>query len=124
MDDYQNLSDAVEKVVRRKEPVYLFHLSQMGVDGNQAENCQLPNAWECMLIEFEDVFPTDQPGIPSERSVAMEIALEEGAKPVAKPAFRLSPAEMDELKKQLSLLMEKGLIRPSVSPWGAPVLFS
>ena len=54
----------------------------------------------------------------------MEIELEEEAKPVAKPAFRLSPAEMDELKKQLSLLLEKGLVRPSVSPWGAPVLFA
>jgi hypothetical protein len=110
--------------VRRKEAFYLVHLSQMGVEGNPAENSQLPNAWECMLKEFEDVFPTDQPGVPPERSVAMEIDLEEGAKPVAKPAFRLSPAEMDELKKQLSLLLEKGLIRPSVSPWGTPVLFA
>jgi hypothetical protein len=114
----------LKQVVRRKEPVYLFNLSPMGVDGNPAENSQLPNAWECMLKEFEDVFPTDQPGLPPERSVAMEIALEEGAKPVANPAFRLSPAEMDELKKQLSLLLEKGFIRPSVSPWGAPVLFA
>jgi hypothetical protein len=40
----------------------------------------------------------------------MEIELEEGVKPVAKPAFRLSPAEMDELKQQLSLLLEKGLV--------------
>jgi Reverse transcriptase (RNA-dependent DNA polymerase) len=54
----------------------------------------------------------------------MEIALEEVAKPVAKPALRLSPAEMDDLKKQLSQLLEKGLIRSSVSPWGAPVLFA
>jgi hypothetical protein len=54
----------------------------------------------------------------------MEIDLEEGAKPVATPAFPLSPAEMDELKKQLSLLLEKVLIRPSVSPWVAPVLFA
>jgi hypothetical protein len=46
------------------------------------------------------------------------------AKPVAKPAFRLSPAEMDELEKLLSLLLEKGLVRPSVSPSGAPVLFA
>jgi hypothetical protein len=114
----------LKKVFRRKEPVYLVHLSQMGVDGNPAENIQLPNVWECMLTEFEDAFPTDQPRVPPERSVAMEIDLEEGAKPVAKPAFRLSPAEMDELKKQLSLLLEKRLIRPSVSPWGAPVLFA
>jgi Reverse transcriptase (RNA-dependent DNA polymerase) len=96
----------------------------MGVDGNPAENSQLPHAWECMLTEFEYVFPTDQPGLPPKRSVAMEIALEEEAKQVAKPAFRVSPAEMDELKKQLSLLIENGLIRPSVSPWSAPVLFA
>jgi hypothetical protein len=54
----------------------------------------------------------------------MEIELEERAKPVTKPAFRLSPAEMDELKNQLSLLLEKGLVRPSVSPWDAPILFA
>jgi hypothetical protein len=72
----------LKKVVRRKEPVYLVHLSQMGVGGNPAENNQLPNAWECMLTELENVLPIDQPGLPPERSVAMEIALEEGAKPV------------------------------------------
>jgi hypothetical protein len=64
----------------------------MGEDGNPAENIQLPNAWESMLKIFEDVFPTDQPGLPSERSVAMEIDLEEGAKQVSKPAFRFSSA--------------------------------
>jgi hypothetical protein len=98
----------LKNVVRRKEPVYLVHLSQMGEDGNPTENSQLPNAWEFMLEEFEDVFPTDQPGIAPERSVAMEIDLEEGEKPVAKPAFRLSPAEMKEIKTRLSLLLEKG----------------
>jgi hypothetical protein len=77
-----------------------------------------------MLDEFSDVFPVDQPGLPLERSVAMEIELEEGAKPVAKPAFRMSPAAKDELKMQRSLLLEKGLVRPSVSPWGGPVLFA
>jgi hypothetical protein len=88
----------LKKVVRRKEPLYLVHLSQMGVDGNPAETSQLPNSWECIIKEFVDVFSTDQPGIPPQRSVAMKIALEEGAKPVAKPAFWLSPAEMNELK--------------------------
>jgi hypothetical protein len=96
----------------------------MGVGENPAVNSQLPNAWECMLTEFEDVFPTDQPVLHPEHSVAMDIDLEDGAKPVAQPTFRLSPAEMDELKKQLSLLLEKGLIRPSVSPWGASVIFA
>jgi hypothetical protein len=111
-------------VVRRQEPVYLVHLSQIGGESDPAKGSHLHNAWECMLEEFSDVFPVDQPGLPPELSVAMEIELEEGAKPVSKPAFRLSPAEMDELKKQLSILLEKGLVRPSVSPWGAPVLFA
>jgi hypothetical protein len=57
-------------------------------------------------------------------SVSIEIELEGGAKPVAKPEFRLSPAEMDELKKQLSVLLKKGLVRLKESPWGAPVLFA
>jgi hypothetical protein len=79
---------------------------------------------KCMVKEFEDLVPTDQPGVPPKSSVAMEIDLEEEAKPVSKPLFRQSPAEMDELKKQLSLLLEKGLIRPSVSPWSTQVLFA
>jgi hypothetical protein len=114
----------LKKVFRRQEPVYLVHLSQIGVEPDPTKGSHLPNAWECMLDDFSDVFPVDQPGLPPESSVAMEIELEEGAKPVAKNAFRLSPAEMDELKKQLSLLLEKGLVRPSVSPWDAPVLFA
>jgi hypothetical protein len=54
----------------------------------------------------------------------MEIELEERAKPVAKPALRLSPAEMDELKKQLIILLEKGMVRPNVSQGGALALFA
>jgi hypothetical protein len=77
-----------------------------------------------MLDEFSDVFHVGQPGLPPKRSVSIEIELEGGAKPVAKPEFRLSPAEMDELKKQLSILLKKGLVRLSVSPWGASVLFA
>jgi hypothetical protein len=84
----------------------------------------LPDARECMLDEFLDVFPVDQQDLPPERSVATEIELKEGAKPVEKPTLRLSPAEMDELKKQLCLLLEKGFVKPRVSPWGAQVLLA
>jgi hypothetical protein len=68
----------LKKVVRRKEPVYLVNLSQMGVDGNPTEDSHFSNAWECMLTEFEDVFPTAHPGLPSERAVAMEIDWKKG----------------------------------------------
>jgi hypothetical protein len=84
----------LKKVVRRQEAVYLVYLSQIGVESHPAKGSHLPNAWECILDDFSDVFPVDKPGPPPERSVSMEIELEGGAKPVSKPAFRLSPAEM------------------------------
>jgi hypothetical protein len=62
----------LKKVVRRQEPVYMVHLCQIGVEPDPAKGSRLPDAWECMLDEFSDVFPVDQPGLPPERSVAME----------------------------------------------------
>ncbi|XP_048617044.1 uncharacterized protein LOC125589006 [Brassica napus] len=61
--------------------------------------------------------------LPPPRSNPFTINLEPGAKPIAKAPYRMAPAELAELKKQLEDLMEKGFIRPSSSPWGAPVLF-
>nr|GEX67447.1 retrotransposon protein, putative, Ty3-gypsy subclass [Tanacetum cinerariifolium] len=49
--------------------------------------------------------------------------IERGAAPVIHVPYRLAPSEMEELAKQLQDLSEKGFIRPSSSPWGAPVLF-
>jgi hypothetical protein len=55
--------------------------------------------------EYADVFPNDHPGLPSDRGVQLEINLEPGAKPASKAAYRLLPAEMDELKTQLAMLL-------------------
>nr|GFC95346.1 putative reverse transcriptase domain-containing protein [Tanacetum cinerariifolium] len=46
-----------------------------------------------------------------------------GAEPISKAPYRMVPVELKELKKQLQEMLENGFIRPSVSPWGAPVLF-
>ncbi|XP_019157589.1 PREDICTED: uncharacterized protein LOC109154205 [Ipomoea nil] len=46
-----------------------------------------------------------------------------GTAPISKAPYRLAPPEMQELKAQLQELLDKGYIRPSTSPWGAPVLF-
>ena len=51
------------------------------------------------------------------------IDLVHGTRPIFKPPYRMAPAEMKELKIHLEELLDKGYIRPSVSPWGAPVLF-
>jgi hypothetical protein len=69
----------LKKVVRRHEPVYMVHLCQIGVDEDPAKGSRLPDAWKCMLDEFSDVLPVDQPGLPQDRLVAMEIELEGGA---------------------------------------------
>nr|GEW80542.1 putative reverse transcriptase domain-containing protein [Tanacetum cinerariifolium] len=52
-----------------------------------------------------------------------QIDLVPGAAPVARAPYRLAPSEMKELVEQLKELSDKGFVRPSSSPWGAPVLF-
>nr|GEX79649.1 putative reverse transcriptase domain, aspartic peptidase domain protein [Tanacetum cinerariifolium] len=76
-----------------------------------------------IVSEFPDVFPDELPGIPSVREVEFNIKLILGSEPISKAPYRMAPIELKELKDQLQELLERGFIRPSVSPWGAPVLF-
>ncbi|GJW37596.1 putative reverse transcriptase domain-containing protein [Tanacetum coccineum] len=76
-----------------------------------------------IVRDFTDVFPEDLSGLPPQRQVEFRIDLIPGATPVAKSPYRLAPSEMQELSEQLQELQDKGFIRPSHSPWGAPVLF-
>nr|GFB78005.1 putative reverse transcriptase domain-containing protein [Tanacetum cinerariifolium] len=71
----------------------------------------------------ELVFPEDLPSLPPTRPVEFQIDLVPGAALVARTPYRLAPAKMKELAKQLKELSDKCFIRPSSSPWGAPVLF-
>ena len=73
--------------------------------------------------DFLDVFPEELPGVPPERQVEFHIDLVPGAAPIAKAPYRLAPPEMQELSTQLQELLDRGFIRPSSSPWGAPILF-
>ncbi|GJZ47863.1 putative reverse transcriptase domain-containing protein [Tanacetum coccineum] len=72
--------------------------------------------------DFPEVFPEDLPGLPPTRQVEFQIDLVPGVAPVARAPYRLAPSEMEELSTQLQELSDKGFIRPSSSPWGAPVL--
>ncbi|GJT53845.1 putative reverse transcriptase domain-containing protein [Tanacetum coccineum] len=76
-----------------------------------------------VIRDFPEVFPEELPGLPPPRQVEFRIDLIPGAAPVARAPYHLAPSEMKELSKQLQELSEKGFIRPSSSPWGAPVLF-
>ncbi|GJS73849.1 putative reverse transcriptase domain-containing protein [Tanacetum coccineum] len=76
-----------------------------------------------IVRDFPEVFPEDLPGLPPARPVEFQIDLVPGAAPVARAPYRLAPSEMKELSEQLQELSDKGFIRPSSSPWGAPVLF-
>nr|GEX63129.1 putative reverse transcriptase domain, aspartic peptidase domain protein [Tanacetum cinerariifolium] len=76
-----------------------------------------------IVSEFPDVFPDELPGIPPVREVEFNIELNPGPEPISKAPYRMAPVELKELKDQLQELLERGFIRPSVSPWGAPVLF-
>ncbi|GKB71621.1 putative reverse transcriptase domain-containing protein, partial [Tanacetum coccineum] len=76
-----------------------------------------------IVRDFPEVFPEDLPGLPPTRQVEFQIDLIPGVAPVARAPYRLAPSEMKELSDQLQELSDKGFIRPSSSPWGAPVLF-
>nr|GFC42213.1 putative reverse transcriptase domain-containing protein [Tanacetum cinerariifolium] len=76
-----------------------------------------------IISKFPDIFPDVLPGIPPVREVEFNIELIPGAEPISKAPYRMASIELKELKDQLQELLERGFIRPSVSPWGAPVLF-
>ena len=62
-------------------------------------------------------------GVPPLREVDFGINIEPDTKPISIPPYRMAPAELNELKMQLKDVTDKRFIQPSISPWGAPVLF-
>jgi Reverse transcriptase (RNA-dependent DNA polymerase)/RNase H-like domain found in reverse transcriptase/Integrase zinc binding domain/Chromo (CHRromatin Organisation MOdifier) domain/Retroviral aspartyl protease len=84
---------------------------------------------KALLEEMRDCFPAELPGVGPTRDYGRAvpthtIPLEAGSRPVFLPARRYSPKEQDEIKAQITMLLEKKLIQPSHSPYGAPVLFA
>ncbi|XP_070032775.1 uncharacterized protein [Nicotiana tomentosiformis] len=76
-----------------------------------------------IVCDFSDVFSDDLRGLPPERGIKFPIELVPGTTLISITPYRMAPAELKELKAQLQELLEKGFILPSISPWGAPVLF-
>ena len=75
------------------------------------------------VSDYPDVFPEELPGFPPQREIEFAIDIVLGATLASITPYRMAPMELKELKLQLQELLDKGFIRPSISPWGAPVLF-
>ena len=105
-----------QKMLRKGCQGYLAYVVETGKEGIILD--EIP-----VVREFPDVFPDDMAGLPPEREVEFTIDLIPGTEPISTPPYRMAPAELRELKAQLEELLSKGFIRPSISPWGAPVLF-
>nr|GEV58413.1 putative reverse transcriptase domain-containing protein [Tanacetum cinerariifolium] len=111
---------AEQKYLPKGCDVFLAHVT-MKETKDKTEGKRLEDV--PIVRDFPEVFPEDLPGIPPTRLVEFQIDLVPGAAPVARAPYRLAPAEMKELAAQLQELSDKGFIRPSSLPWGAPVLF-
>ncbi|CAN6465527.1 unnamed protein product [Victoria cruziana] len=100
----------------RADPIFIISWVAEGTIELQLD--QIP-----VVQDYIDIFPKDLPGLPPEREVEFIIELIPGVQPISKAPYHMAPAELAELKKQIQKLTEKGFIQPSMSPWGAPVLF-
>jgi len=104
------------KLLRQRCVGYLCYATE--VKGEEMKIEDIP-----VVREFPDVFLEKLPGLPPQREIDFEIELVPSAQPISKAPYRMAPTELKELKAQLDELLQKGFIRPSASPWGAPVLF-
>ncbi|GJT46321.1 putative reverse transcriptase domain-containing protein [Tanacetum coccineum] len=105
-----------ERYISRGYQVFVAQVMEKKSDEKRLEDIPV-------VREFPEVFPENLPGLPPVRQVEFQIDLIPGAAPVARAPYRLAPSEMQELSDQLQELADRGFIRPSTSPWGAPVLF-
>ncbi|WMV14263.1 hypothetical protein MTR67_007648 [Solanum verrucosum] len=95
---------------------YLAHIRNIEVEFSSIESIPI-------VSEFKEVFHIDLPGMPPDRDINLCIDLELGTHPISITPYRMTPVQLRELKAKIQELLDKGFIRPSVSPWGAPVLF-
>ena len=75
-----------------------------------------------VVKDFPDVFPEELPDMPPDRDIEFLIELLPGIGPISKRPHRMPAQDLEEIKKQIKELLDKGFIRPSSSPWGSPVL--
>ena len=75
-----------------------------------------------VVKDYPDVFPEELPSMPPDGDIEFLIELLQGTRPISKRPYRMPANYLQEIKKQIKELLDKGYIRPSSSPWGTPVL--
>ncbi|GKB87782.1 putative reverse transcriptase domain-containing protein [Tanacetum coccineum] len=104
------------KYVEKVSQLFLAHVTEKEPSEKRLQDVHV-------ICDFLEVFPDDLPGLPPPRQVKFKIELVLGAAPVVRVPYRLTSSEIKELSDQLKELSEKGFIRLSSPPWGAPLLF-
>ncbi|GJY35286.1 hypothetical protein Tco_0420664 [Tanacetum coccineum] len=109
-----------QKYIKRGYLIFLAQVTKKETE-DKSEEKRLEDVQT--IRDFSKVFPEDLPGLPPTPQVEFQIDLVPSAAPVARAPYRLAPTKLQELSTQLQELSDKGFIRPSSLPWGAPVLF-
>jgi hypothetical protein len=127
MSQHKVVLDISETMIEIKTPIvessipYLPPKGHKGLCVYAAITTQLEDI--PVVCVYTDVFPDELPGLPPDREVEFVIELQPGTAPISKRSYRMQLNELAELKEQLQELLDKGYIRPSLSPWGYPALF-
>ena len=95
-------------------------LASLTLEDEEKSDLDLPR----VVCKYVDVFPDELPGLPPHRDIDFGIELHPGISPISMTPHRMALVELQELRVQLKELLDKRFIRPSTSPWGAPVLFA
>ncbi|XP_074290623.1 uncharacterized protein LOC141617338 [Silene latifolia] len=106
----------LKSCLRKGCPMILCHVRDTRVEASST--AKIP-----VVSEFVNVFSEEIPGLPPKRDIDFSVELKLGTRPISKTLYCMGPKELEEVKKQLNELLDKGYIQPSVSPWGAPILF-
>jgi hypothetical protein len=127
MSQHQGVIDCAKKIITMTSSIGIV-VKHVSVKPPQTTRCHKiisgPTLDQVPIVcEYPDVFPDELPGMPQDWDIEFIIELIPGTGPIAQRPYRMNPAELVELKKQLVDLLSKGLIRPSSSAWRSPILF-
>ncbi|GJP51672.1 hypothetical protein CLOM_g10821 [Closterium sp. NIES-68] len=113
-------------VIFTDNDVMWLQVTSLTMSEDIAKLCEaVPPDLADLIRNYPKIFPDDLPtGLPPSRPEDHRIELEPGAQPTVQRQFRLSQPYLEELQQQLDYLLTKGFIRPSTSPYAAPILFT